>query len=254
MGIQSTFIGVDLAWNTDGNHTGVAVLQGSADGVELAAVSEGLTSRKDVVQFIAANLGRTSVVAIDASLVVPNGKGQRQCERRVSKKFGRYHASCHTTHRGRKYWDAGGRLLEELRQHDVRHDFDLARARQRSGGWAFEVYPHPAMLQLFGLDRIISYKKGPVADRRKGLRILQSHLYALVSRSPGLVENSMLRNLLDRDVTDVKGEALKRYEDTLDALFCAYLAWYCWRWGEEKNEIFGTLSEGYIVVPRGHIE
>jgi predicted RNase H-like nuclease len=30
----------------------------------------------------------------------------------------------------------------------------------------------------------------------------------------------------------------------------AYLAWHCWRWGEERNEMFGTLADGYIVVPK----
>ena len=39
-------------------------------------------------------------------------------------------------------------------------------------------------------------------------------------------------------------------EDPLDAVLCAYLAWHCWRWGEERNEMFGTMAEGYIVVPK----
>ncbi len=43
---------------------------------------------------------------------------------------------------------------------------------------------------------------------------------------------------------------MKRYEDTLDAIFCAYLAWHCWRWGAERNEMFGTMEQGYIVVPK----
>jgi predicted RNase H-like nuclease len=51
-------------------------------------------------------------------------------------------------------------------------------------------------------------------------------------------------------VDRVKGLALKRYEDTLDALFCAYLAWHCWRWGKARNECFGDLAHGYIVVPK----
>ena len=35
------------------------------------------------------------------------------------------------------------------------------------GRWVAEVYPHPAMVRMFGLPRIIKYKKGSVAERRK---------------------------------------------------------------------------------------
>jgi predicted RNase H-like nuclease len=54
--------------------------------------------------------------------------------------------------------------------------------------------------------------------------------------------------LLHRDVATLKGRALKQYEDKLDALFCAYLAWYCWKWGAKKNEMYGSMEDGYIVV------
>jgi predicted RNase H-like nuclease len=33
--------------------------------------------------------------------------------------------------------------------------------------------------------------------------------------------------------------------------FCAHLPWHCWRWGEERKQMCGTISEGYIVVPKG---
>jgi hypothetical protein len=31
----------------------------------------------------------------------------------------------------------------------------------------------------------------------------------------------------------------------------AYLAWHCRCWGGARNEIFGTMPDGYIVVPKG---
>ena len=42
----------------------------------------------------------------------------------------------------------------------------------------------------------------------------------------------------------------RRSGDTLDAIFCAYLACIAGGWGEERNEMFGTMAEGYIVVPK----
>jgi len=40
------------------------------------------------------------------------------------------------------------------------------------------------------------------------------------------------------------------HEDTLDAVFCAYLAYYFWYWGEQRNEVFGAVDKGYIINPR----
>jgi predicted RNase H-like nuclease len=38
---------------------------------------------------------------------------------------------------------------------------------------AAEVYPHPAMVRMFGLPRIVKYKKGSVLERRKEFGRLQ---------------------------------------------------------------------------------
>ena len=45
-----------------------------------------------------------------------------------------------------------------------------------------------------------------------------------------------------------QGRSLNRCEDTLGAVFCAYLAWHFWRWGDKRNEAFGDLRTGYIVL------
>ena len=43
---------------------------------------------------------------------------------------------------------------------------------------------------------------------------------------------------------------LKRYEDRLDALTCAYVAAYYLRWGAERVQVLGDTMTGHIVVPR----
>jgi len=129
-------------------------------------------------------------------------------------------------------------------------DVTSMTVKERPGKWAFQVYPHPAMIRLFGLDRIIRYKKGRVAEKRVGLMVLRQHLRKLANGSRGLVASPKLIEVLERDMTILRGKALKRHEDTLDAIFCAYLAWHCWRWGAERNEMFGTFADGYIVVPK----
>jgi predicted RNase H-like nuclease len=105
------------------------------------------------------------------------------------------------------------------------------------------------MVQLFGLERVIRYKKGRVDDKRAGLNILREHLRKLANGSAGWRTSALLAEILIRDPWALSGRSLKHHEDTLDAILCAYLAWYCWRWGLERNEMFGTLEHGYIVVP-----
>ena len=243
---SDVFLGLDLAWKVDGNHSAVAVLTGDEHDVQLKAVSEGPHSLIDVVKFIKAHSGSTTVLAVDASLIVKNETGQRRCETLIGKEFGRYHASCHTTNLTRPFAQTGERLIEALKPHGFQHDFDLESAKRRSGRWLFETYPHPSMVRLFERDRIIAYKKGAVEEKRAGLRILQGHLKGLED----FRGTANLGELLDLDVATLKGRALKQYEDKLDALFCAYLAWHCWKWGQEKNEMYGSMEEGYIVVAK----
>jgi predicted RNase H-like nuclease len=106
------------------------------------------------------------------------------------------------------------------------------------------------MVRLFNLAEIIRYKKGPVHQRRRGMHLLQSHLRGLTARDCGLIPSECLDELLGRNLAIRRGNMLKQHEDLLDAVFCAYLAWHFWRWGEEGNEVYGDLRTGYVVVPK----
>jgi predicted RNase H-like nuclease len=246
--IQS-FIGVDLAWKIDGNHSAIAVLAGNERQARLQAVSTGITSMAGIVEFVARHAQSDCVVAIDASLVVRNQTGQRPCETLIARTFGRHHASCHTTNLGRPHAETGMRLVQALGKAGFVHDFAIERARLRRGRWLCEVYPHPGMVRTFGLQKIIQYKKGSVDERRRGLIVLREHLVRLASGRTGLVSSPTLRTVVEQNLQHLRGAALKHYEDTLDGIFCAYLAWHCWRWGAARNEMYGTLEHGYIVVP-----
>lgn len=249
MAATTTFIGVDLAWKIDGNHSGIAVLSGDHRQVRLTAVSEGIASRAGVLDFIARQASAHCVIAIDASLVVRNRTGQRPCEKLIAKRFGRHHAACHPTNLNRPHAATGMSLVSGLAGQGFAHDFAIEEACRRRGRWLFEVYPHPAMVSTFGLERIIQYKKGSVEQKRRGLHVLRQQLVHLASASTGWVMSPLLRAVAGRNLAELRGAALKHYEDTLDAVFCAYLAWHCWRWGAARNEVFGTLAQGYIVVP-----
>jgi predicted RNase H-like nuclease len=248
--MTTTFIGIDLAWSVEKNNTGVAVLRGGRSGASLVESDSGVTSMSGIVALVAKHATDTTVIAIDAPLIVKNRTGSRPCEKEIGRRFGKFHASCHSSNLARNPHPAGVRLVSELGALGFTHDLDLTRARHRGGRWLFEVYPHPAMIVLFGLQQVIKYKQGKVAEKRAGLEQLQKYLGTLTARNPGPNESPRLPALLGQDPERLRGRDLKHHEDALDALFCAYLAYHCWCWGAERNEMIGDLETGYIVVPK----
>ena len=112
-----------------------------------------------------------------------------------------------------------------------------------------EVYPHAALVALFDLPTVIKYKKGSVAEKRAGLRHLRDRIAQLSSWQPALRSNAKLDQLLGVRLESLAGSSLKQYEDTLDAVVCAYLALYFWAWRLDRNEVFGDADNGYILNP-----
>jgi predicted RNase H-like nuclease len=106
-----------------------------------------------------------------------------------------------------------------------------------------EVYPHPAMVALFGLTERIAYKSGP--SRREGFVRLVRHLASIpelrLSQSPRWTE-------LSRVVASPRPGDLDRIEDELDAILCAHLAWL-WHHRPDSLHVYGSLEDGYIVAP-----
>jgi predicted RNase H-like nuclease len=91
----TTFLGVNLAWKTEGNHSGIAILEGDERQVQLSTLAEGIVSMA----------GASSV------LIVKNATGQRPCETLISKHFGRYDAGCHTSNTAKQHSDTGMKLV-----------------------------------------------------------------------------------------------------------------------------------------------
>jgi predicted RNase H-like nuclease len=243
------FIGVDLAWQSDRNHSGLAVLRQTERGAELGTYAQGIARLDAVMAFIHHHAGEDTVVAVDAPLLINNVTGQRACERSLSQKYGGRHASTHSSNLT-LYPNAGSvRAAKALEQAGFQHPNRFPQPMSH-GKWFFEVYPHAAQIVLFDLPRIIRYKKGRVQEKRAGLEVLRSHMRETLTRAqPALEMNAQLENLLGVDLESLRGQALKYYEDILDAVFCAYLALYFWYWGMERHEIFGDFQEGYILNP-----
>jgi predicted RNase H-like nuclease len=104
------------------------------------------------------------------------------------------------------------------------------------------VHPHAATVNLFGLDRIVKYKRGTRRQRARELRRLRT---LALSRLPAL--DPALQVCLPPVPRTGK---LKTVEDKIDAVMCAYIGAHWWHWGTQRNRLYGNEQTGYIVVPQ----
>lgn len=240
---ESVFIGIDLAWG-ETNPSGWAVLKGDQERAELVEVNT-LPSCAAVLAHVKEHVTASTFVAIDAPLIISNEKGQRRCETEIGRCYGARGASCHNSNLSSPRHATGVRLASQLESLGFKHA-PLARPEKQCV--MLEVYPHPALLELFGLRSIIKYKKGKVASRRNGQADLQQRLRELSRFTPPLACTPGLSEFLASKTKPLRGADLKANEDKLDAIVCAYIA-YHWFWRPSCTQIFGDLASGYIVVP-----
>lgn len=243
------FVGLDLAWSIR-NKSGIAVVE--ANGKKARLLSSGLVGTDDeIIKFIRKEVGgKNALIAIDAPLVVPNEEGRRVAEVIVGDLFRKYDAGAHPANRSHLmsfYGKIRGEVItERLKSEGFAHSPNLSRQEQTRK--FFEVYPHPSMVVLFGMDRILRYKAKPgrdYAERYSAFRDYQKHLAKLSNADPAL---SLPKSITKAKVDELKAQKLKDYEDEIDAVFCAYIAYYAW---EHPNRcaVLGNIDEGYILTP-----
>lgn len=248
------FVGIDLAWSPR-NGSGGLVLSSEGDVLHAASALGGDDS---VLDFILSALpgDQPGLVAIDAPLAVPNERGSRPCDRQVAAVFRRFEAGPYPANR-RNLARYGGLRAEAITrqlgalgfQHSPHIEPHVA-TRQ-----VVEVFPHPATVSLFGLDRTLKYKarrgRG-YASRWQALSRLRDHLAALAAAEPPL---HLPPALADLSIHGLRGRAFKEAEDLLDAAVCAYGALYAWHHGPRRYAVFGPqgiaspADEGHILVP-----
>ncbi len=237
------FVGIDLAWSYR-NPSAIVVLEGE----RAVAWSERVGSDEEILAFLNIVLGEEpAIIAVDAPLIVRNERGWRPCDRELAAAFRRFEAAPHPANRRRLGEKVRGEeLVQRLEREGFIHSPIIERHRET--GQVVEVSPPPAAISLFGLDKTLKYKAKP--GRSLGFRKAELSRYIALLR--GLEKASpplYAYEILSRELSPLRGADLKSFEDLLDALFCAYIALYCWFWGPEGYRVFGDLEEGYILVP-----
>lgn len=232
------FLGVDLGWYE--KPSGLASVRLAGDQLELVSVAR-ISSHADVLDWLRAEVADASAVAgVDAPLVIPNATGIRVAERELNREFRRFDAGCHAANLGRPFAARVTAFSRALEAMAFRHG--ALMAAREWGRFQIEVHPHAAAVSLFGLPRIVKYKRGLRAERAEGLRQFRR---LLTKQLPRLEPPLSVMELPSIPRTG----NLKPVEDVLDAVLCAYIAAHWWHWGCERNRVYGTNEDGYIVVP-----
>jgi predicted RNase H-like nuclease len=237
------FAGVDLAW-AGRNPTGVAVVDAFGRLVHLGAVRDDAA----VLAALSPYVQGDCLVAFDAPLVVTNHTGQRPAETALNRDFRRFEAGAHPANTTKpEFADVprGARLARALGL-----DMDPRSSATRR---AIEVYPHPATVVLFRLARTLKYKAKPGRD----LDQLRSELLLLMDGIEKLTHAAVPLRVARHDdwaqlrrqvVTAQRKSDLRRAEDPVDAVVCAYVALYAQHCPAGVT-IYGDFATGYIVTP-----
>jgi predicted RNase H-like nuclease/ppGpp synthetase/RelA/SpoT-type nucleotidyltranferase len=237
------FVGLDLAWG-ERKPTGVAVLDDDGRLVHIATAQDDSSILEQLRPYVEG----PCLVAIDAPLVVTNPTGQRGCETDLNRDFAKFEAGAHPANTGKPEFAGtprGARIADALGL-----DMDpQSRASRR----AIEVYPHPATVVLFRLGRTLKYKH----KQGRTLAQLRTELLRLMDEIERLAQAAVPLRVADnpawidmrRAVEGAQRKSeLRRAEDPVDAVVCAYVGLYATR-RPASVTTYGDFAGGYIVTP-----
>lgn len=244
---MKSILGVDAAWTHD-HPSGVCLLKEEhgeyscvalapsyedfyclADGIDVNWDKVPYGSIPDVERLLLTsskllNNNNVSVITVDMPISISPITGRREAENAISKAFGAMGCGAHSPSILRP-----GKISTLFLKDCLKNNFEFANASTTAGqvNTVIEVYPHPALIDLLGLDYRLTYKAGntstywpqlSVKERKaKLLGIYQTILTALSKHITG-IPLSIPEDLVERPFS-----YFKRYEDVLDALVCGWI-------------------------------
>ncbi|MEH1839542.1 MAG: DUF429 domain-containing protein [Nostoc sp.] len=240
------FIGIDLGWKSQ--PSGLCCLEWIDGQLQLLDLNRK-EAIADILTWIDQSIqpDEPAIIAVDAPTLIPNATGSRLPDKLSHKYFGKYHAGCYPANQNLPFADRTINFGLELESRGFAHAPTIEP--QKLSRYQIEVFPHPAIVNLFNLERILKYKKGRLSQRRLELIKLQNYLLDILSSFSPPLRPLRLGGSFPCEIPTT-GAALKATEDKLDSLICAYIAAYWWYWGEERNLVLGDRTTGYIVIPQ----
>jgi predicted RNase H-like nuclease len=252
------FVGIDIAWS-ERKPSGVAVIE--SDGTLIRASGE-LRSNDDICEFAGLNDREDFVVTIDAPLIVNNADKQRPVERHLTEIFGPYDAGPFPANLSNAAFQPTGRVQKFVRQLDgVGFKHQPSVKKQQSQRVFLEVFPSPAQVILFPCITHSGHTHcRPLRYKYKHGRswvevqcewdMYRAKLRSLQMKEPALEFSAEVSKALSIDASELTGVRYKILDDLVDGIFCAYLAYYFWHWGNERRWIIGDMDDGYVAPPR----
>lgn len=184
-------IGIDLAWG-EKKSDGVCFVEAT----DSTAVVRGFSYPRGDDELIASlqsmlDGSEGALATIDAPIICPNKTGTRPVDRLTHTMFHREHAACHPANSTK--CPRPPRVLSRLKQLGFEPGWEMREGARI----AAEVYPHPAMVRMFRLPRIVKYKKGSVIERRREFSRLQRLIRkCLLEQFPELTLSAESQKLL----------------------------------------------------------
>ena len=252
------FVGIDIAWSEQ-NPSGVAVID---SGGTLIRASGNLRSNDDICEFAGLNDHEDCAVTIDAPLIVNNADKQRPVERQLTDIFGPYDAGPFPANLSNAAFQPTGRVQKFVRQLEgLGFEHQPKVKKQQSQRVFLEVFPSPAQVILFPCVthsghthcRPLRYKYKPGrswVEVQCEWDMYRARVRSLQTKEPVLRFSPEVSKALSIDVSELTGVRYKILDDLVDGIFCAYLAYYFWYWGDDRRWIIGDMNDGYVALPR----
>ncbi|MCZ8378041.1 bifunctional ribonuclease/(p)ppGpp synthase [Mycobacterium sp. CPCC 205372] len=237
------FVGLDLAWG-ERNRTGVAVVDAEGRLRHIGAAQDDGSILAAIGPYVAGDC----VVAIDAPLIVTNPTGNRPCEAALNRDYRAFQAGAHPSNTAKPEFANGTRGARLAAAMNLDLDpFSTGRRR------ALEVYPHAASVALFRLGRTLKYKD----KRGRKFEKMQSELLRLITLTEGLANADPALHVAEHDdwqrlrqsvESATRKSELRRSEDPVDAVLCAYVGLYSVRRPGDVT-VYGDADTGHILTP-----
>jgi len=240
---MAVVLGIDAAWTAD-QPSGVALVRGRGRAWTCVAIAPSYASFLALaegrrVDWAARPIGgapdpdallaacgalagaRPEAIAIDMPLALAPITARRAADDAIASAFGRHGLGAHSPNAARP-----GPIAARMRRGLAAHGYTLATTTTAPGtpGVMLEVFPHAALLGMLGASYRVPYKLARAAQYWPALA-------PLARRRMLLARWRLIRRALATRIADIPLRiprhgplaALKRHEDALDALICAWV-------------------------------
>lgn len=236
------FLGLDLGRTPRDESGGVALEPTGEGGVRIVS-AETLRTHEDTLRWVTRQRGRAgAVLAVNAPMIVENSGGSRPCDRQLQEHFARYRIDEYSNNIvSASHPRTMGRAL-------ARMGFDLDPTSE--GDRVVETHTQAAQVLLFGLERPVRLRNGPIGSRKDAVARLRDLMRERFSHTvPTLQRSNEGDAIFGASLPDLNGTRLGELEGKVEALICAYIsAFLCIR-GPDACAMLGDLRYGYILLP-----